>query len=87
MKVTISDEGSKVVIKVENNGLGISQKHQDRVFLMFQRFHPMAAYGSGLGMYIVKKHVNSMNAENNFTSMTGKTIFSVSIPKNNMGAT
>lgn len=57
IKVTYNQAKGRNIISVEDNGLGIPARYQDRVFEMFQRFHPHITCGSGLGLYIIKKHV------------------------------
>jgi len=53
-------EDGKVKLVVEDNGLGLPESSQAKLFAMFQRFHPQVAVGSGLGLYIVKKHLDKM---------------------------
>lgn len=44
------------VFVFDDNGIGIDQKHYDRIFKIFQRLHNRADYeGSGMGLAIVKK--------------------------------
>jgi signal transduction histidine kinase len=40
---------------VKDNGLGIPQAHQSKLFLAFQRLHPTAAPGEGIGLALVKR--------------------------------
>ncbi|OCQ23428.1 hypothetical protein A7985_05670 [Pseudoalteromonas luteoviolacea] len=81
VKIAASDNAESTVLTVEDNGIGIPKQYSERVFGMFQRFHPNVAYGSGLGMYIIKKHVEKMNGSIQFTSAEGGTIFTVKLPK------
>ncbi len=43
---------------VKDNGLGITEHSRAKLFQAFQRFHPNAASGVGLGLSIVKKIVD-----------------------------
>ncbi|MDO6840469.1 PAS domain S-box protein [Paraglaciecola chathamensis] len=43
------------VLEVQDNGLGVPSIHRDKLFQMFERFHPKASIGTGLGLYMVKK--------------------------------
>ncbi|RCS54724.1 hypothetical protein DTL42_06250 [Bremerella cremea] len=47
-------------ITVADNGLGIDENYRERVFSMFQRFHPRVSFGSGLGLYLVKQNATSL---------------------------
>ncbi len=40
---------------LEDNGIGIRQEHQDKVFQIFHRLHPDIGSGYGLGMTIVQR--------------------------------
>ncbi|MGF1638078.1 MAG: ATP-binding protein [Cyclobacteriaceae bacterium] len=62
LQIEVSFEESEEFYKfsVKDNGLGMdNKKHGDRVFHMFQRFHPDID-GKGLGLYMVKQQVESM---------------------------
>jgi PAS domain S-box-containing protein len=44
------------VISVEDNGIGFSQEHAEKIFGLFTRLHPQTTYeGSGLGLSICKR--------------------------------
>lgn len=80
--ITISTKvhNSKYQIFIEDNGLGIPNISQSYVFKMFQRFHPNIRYGSGLGLYIVKKHIEKMNGHISFNSSERGTTFTLTFP-------
>jgi signal transduction histidine kinase len=42
------------VLSVEDNGLGIDMRQQDKIFALFKRLHNHVE-GTGIGLYIVKK--------------------------------
>lgn len=72
------DNYLKIIIK--DNGIGIKQDSQDRIFEMFYRGTEKAD-GSGLGLYIAKEMVEKMSGTLKFESVVDKeTIFTVSIP-------
>jgi signal transduction histidine kinase len=56
--ITGREEGNQVVYCVQDNGIGIPQEHQERIFEIFQRVDPKASAGEGLGLAIVKKIVS-----------------------------
>ena len=46
---------------VEDNGIGINPKYQNRLFGMFERVHQNPAYeGTGIGLAIVRKAAEKM---------------------------
>ena len=49
-------------IIIEDEGIGFNEKYQEKVFGIFQRLHPTAAYkGTGIGLAIVKKIIEKHN--------------------------
>ena len=50
--------GRAVVLEVTDNGLGLSESQQAKLFGMFQRLHTHVE-GSGIGLYMIKKIVDN----------------------------
>lgn len=52
-------------LAVDDNGIGISPAHRDKVFGIFKRLHTGDAYGggSGAGLTIVQKHMRLMGGQ------------------------
>lgn len=79
--VSMENPADCLVLKVEDNGLGIPEEYQSKVFDMFQRVHPRVASGSGLGLNIVQKHVQSLNGSIQLTSKENEgSCFEIRIP-------
>lgn len=73
----IADE---LQVQVIDNGEGISEKVQDKVFDMFFRAHELSS-GSGLGLYIVKNAIEKINGSIMLESRMGEGCkFDVIIP-------
>jgi len=73
IKVWAEDAGPRVRLWVHDNGIGIAQKDFDRIFQMFTQIHASALYGgTGIGLAIVKKAVQSMQGTVGLESEEGK---------------
>jgi len=58
---------------IEDNGVGIPKEAQEKVFKIFQRFHPkLGLEGTGIGLSIVKKIVETNGGRISFSSEPGK---------------
>ncbi|URZ18187.1 sensor histidine kinase [Clostridium felsineum] len=58
--VTIHDKGSKIVLEVKDNGIGIPKEKQEVIFKRFKQVNPMNVtphQGSGIGLSLVKSIV------------------------------
>jgi signal transduction histidine kinase len=60
VKISIHRENNSIQISVEDNGQGIDEIHQAKIFDMFYRASERAK-GSGLGLYILKRAVERLN--------------------------
>ncbi|MDD9950414.1 MAG: PAS domain S-box protein [Zetaproteobacteria bacterium] len=54
--VTQEEEG-RLVLALQDNGLGIPKEQHSKVFKIFERFHPEVTEGTGVGLTIVRKIV------------------------------
>jgi two-component system OmpR family sensor kinase len=80
--VTLSDDSSSVILKVEDTGPGIPIEDRERIFERFHRISGNEVQGSGLGLAIVKQVVQRHGALveiDNGKNGIG-TIFSIKFP-------
>jgi len=62
-----------VRIWVEDNGIGIAQEHQDKIFGLFERLHNVTQYpGTGVGLAIVRKAMERMGGRVGLISKPGQ---------------
>ena len=84
--VTITTETKEdfIVIKVKDQGVGIKKEDSDKLFKKFSRIEnhlTSKTQGNGLGLYITKQLVESMNGKISFESEENKgTTFIVEFP-------
>lgn len=82
---SVATEDNKIVISVEDEGIGIAEEHLDRLFERFYRVDKSRSTkvgGTGLGLSIVKHIAVLFNAELNVKSHVGKgTIFYVTFER------
>ena len=64
--------GGMIRIWVEDNGIGISEEFQERIFQVFQRLHTTAFAGTGIGLSIVQKGVERMGGHVGLVSVPGE---------------
>ncbi|MBK07054.1 MAG: hypothetical protein CL920_32410 [Deltaproteobacteria bacterium] len=65
---------------VSDNGLGVAETDQERIFDAFTRFHPVAAEGSGLGLSIVQKNVDALGGTITYNKLDSGSQFHIIIP-------
>lgn len=81
--VTIStrNDEKNFYLKVRDNGLGIPPEKLSEVFGMFKRFHKESGPGSGLGLYLVKKHIQKLEGTITVESVIGEgSTFTITLP-------
>jgi len=79
IRVSISEKGREVLIRVEDNGMGIEKADASKIF---EPKFTTKSSGMGLGLPMVKNIVEAYNGSITFVSkVREKTVFSVSLPK------
>lgn len=73
-------QGDAAVLTVQDNGLGLDERQQQRLFKLFQRLHTHVE-GSGVGLYMVKKMVENVGGTVRVQSTAGVgSTFIVTLP-------
>lgn len=80
VKISIFEKDRRFVLEVIDNGLGIAEDQQHKLFTMFTRFHAKIAEGSGLGLYLSLKCAELIGGELHHVNRDGNTVFCLTIP-------
>lgn len=80
IKVSTYEDNGMFVFAVQDNGLRIPEDQQEKLFTMFQRFHTKASFGSGLGLYMIKKSADILGGEIIFEDTGQGSCFKLIIP-------
>lgn len=79
--INISEYKSGIMIKIEDNGIGIKKQHLPKVFDMYYRANNTHR-GSGLGLYFVRHLVNHLGGKVSIASKTNCcTTLTIQLPK------
>lgn len=78
--IRAGDENASLLFEIVDNGIGIPEQYRHELFRMFKRFHPRTAYGSGLGLYMIKKSVTVLGGNISYVPSEEETLFRVNIP-------
>ncbi len=85
VKIILSEEQGKIIIKIEDSGIGIPAADQKKMFDKFARAknaRNMYTDGSGLGLFIIKKIMAAhQGGQISFSSQENKgTTFTITLP-------
>lgn len=71
VRVRSYHELGQLIVSVQDNGLGLSEAQQRQLFRLFKRLHPHVE-GTGVGLYLVKKILDSAGGSVRVTSELGQ---------------
>ena len=77
--VTATRRGDFVVVRIMDDGPGISEEHRARIFDPFFTTKPVGL-GVGLGLDIARRFAHLNDGDLDFTSQPGRTVFRVQLP-------
>ena len=82
IKINCEQNASSIIIRVADNGIGMSNEVQAQVFQPFYRFHQQAtSEGTGLGLSICRKIMERHNGQISVSSNPGEgTVFTLVFP-------
>ena len=81
VKISLTQTPSKIMIVVEDSGIGISKQAQKTIFQRFHQGNHRRA-GKGLGLYLCQQIINAHQGQITVASELGKgTTFTVALPK------
>jgi signal transduction histidine kinase len=73
IKINSEYADGKVRLTFSDDGLGLDlESHGDKIFGLYRRFHPHIAEGKGLGLFMVKTHVESLGGTVSIKSEVGE---------------
>jgi PAS domain S-box-containing protein len=73
--------GGGFLLSVSDNGRGVDARDRTSLFQMFKRLHPGHAFGSGLGLYVVRKSAENMGGTVAFQALDKGSRFIVRLPQ------
>jgi PAS domain S-box-containing protein len=80
VRVRAHRDATRLVVRVQDNGRGLSDAQQQRLFGLFKRFHPEVE-GTGVGLYLVKKILAHAGGTVQVESQLGRgTAFTLELP-------
>lgn len=80
VRVTAQSRRGEIWIEIEDNGIGIPPQYEDRMFKMFERFHPKVDVGTGLGLYLVAQNAKTLGGSIQYQRSDHGSIFILQFP-------
>ena len=73
IEISAEEKSDHYIIQIKDHGIGIDAKFFDKIFIIFQRLHDKEQFdGTGLGLAVAKKHVDSWGGKIWVESTLGK---------------
>lgn len=79
-RFVVEQQGNKVLIRVQDNGLGIGKTEREKLFVMFRRLHPNVSFGSGLGLYLVQENAKALGGSASYHPLDKGSEFRITLP-------
>jgi signal transduction histidine kinase len=81
INISIQQADDSLNIKIADNGIGIDlNKYADDIFKPYKRFNTLVD-GKGLGLFLVKSHVEALNGKISIDSELGVgSVFTITLP-------
>jgi len=81
--ISADEKGAFWEFSVKDNGIGIPESSQDKVFILFSRLHSKSKYsGTGIGLAMCKKIIENLGGSIGFQSKEGGgATFYFTVPK------
>lgn len=81
IKITFTKSSKEVIITIKDNGEGIAEEAQSKIFNMFYRAS-LKAEGTGLGLYLVKEALLKLNGTIELVSAENMgSVFTIKLPQ------
>jgi|GEM_PF-802032 signal transduction histidine kinase len=82
VSITFDQSADEQILVFEDNGIGINEIYLKNIFQMFYRANNVNPAGVGLGLYIVKQHIDRLNGQIEIDSKEHEfTRFTIRFPK------
>ncbi len=80
IRISTAKTDGYFVLTVADNGLGIPEEQRGKLFTMFNRFHTKVSFGSGLGLYMVRKSAEILGGTLIFDALEKGSAFTLKLP-------
>ena len=82
IEISAENNGKYIKISIKDNGIGISEENQKKIFKKFVQINPSSTASTGLGLTIAKEIIKLHSGKISLKSSPGKgSEFMISIPK------